>query len=426
MNVADSYRVAAALENLGYIPTDLPEQADVIVLNTCVVRASAEQKAIGRLTSLKKLKNKNPDLIFSLMGCMVGIHDPVELRKKYPYVNVFSQPSDPAPLINYLQGKLVSQEGHRQVTDILDDEYPYTLPSSKENTTVTSFLPIIYGCSHACAYCIIPLRRGREISRTPQDIMKDARSLVANGAKEIILLGQIVDRYGQDQPGFPSLDQLLRELHEIEGLLRIRFLTSHPNWMTDAILDAVAELPKVMPYIELPNQAGDNEVLRNMRRGYTIEKYLRLIEKIRNRLGEVSIATDIIVGFPGETEAQFENTVQSLKELKPDMTHLARYSTRPGTYSATKMIDDVPAEEKMRRFRIIEKLQADFCTEINQSYLGRVVPILFEGRSKSRWRGRTPTNKIVFVESADDLRGEIRDVKITWTGPWSLIGEIAS
>jgi len=208
MNVADSYRVAAALENLGYIPTDLPEQADVIVLNTCVVRASAEQKAIGRLTSLKKLKNKNPDLIFSLMGCMVGIHDPVELRKKYPYVNVFSQPSDPAPLINYLQGKLVSQEGHRQVTDILDDEYPYTLPSSKENTTVTSFLPIIYGCSHACAYCIIPLRRGREISRTPQDIMKDARSLVANGAKEIILLGQIVDRYGQDQPGFPSLDQL--------------------------------------------------------------------------------------------------------------------------------------------------------------------------------------------------------------------------
>jgi len=196
--------------------------------------------------------------------------------------------------------------------------------------------------------------------------------------------------------------------------------------MTDAILDAVAELPKVMPYIELPNQAGDNEVLRNMRRGYTIEKYLRLIEKIRNRLGEVSIATDIIVGFPGETEAQFENTVKSLKELKPDMTHLARYSTRPGTYSATKMIDDVPAEEKMRRFRIIEKLQADFCTEINQSYLGRVVPILFEGRSKSRWRGRTPTNKIVFVESADDLRGEIRDVKITWTGPWSLIGEIAS
>jgi len=180
-----------------------------------------------------------------------------------------------------------------------------------------------------------------------------------------------------------------------------------------------------MPYIELPNQAGDNDVLRNMRRGYTIEKYMRIIEKIRSRLDEVSIATDIIVGFPGETEAQFENTVRTLKELKPDMTHLARYSSRPGTYATLKMVDDVPAEEKMRRFRIIEKLQADFCTEINSAYLGRTVPILFEEKSRSRWRGRTPTNKIVFIESANDLRGRIEEVKITWTGPWSMIGELA-
>lgn len=423
MNVADSFRVAAALENLGYTPTNLPEEADVIVLNTCVVRESAEQKAIGRLTSLKKLKDKNPSLIFNLMGCMVGIHDPVDLRKKYPYVNVFSQPSDPGPLINYLQGKQNNKIEYRQVIDILDSEYAYTLPASKENLTVSAFLPIIYGCSHACAYCIIPLRRGREISRAPDEIMADARALVKRGAKEITILGQIVDRYGQDQPGYPSLDQILRELNQIDGLLRIRFLTSHPNWMTDAILDAVAELPKVMPYIELPNQSGDNEVLRNMRRGYTIEKYLRIIEKIRNRLDEVSIATDIIVGFPGETEAQFENTVQMLRELNPDMTHLARYSPRPGTYSATKMVDDVPPDEKMRRFRIIEKLQADFSTKINQAYLGRTVPVLFEDISKSRWRGRTPTNKLVFVENKENLRGKIVNVKITWAGPWSMVGE---
>ena len=424
MNVADSFRVAAALENLGYSPTKLPEEADVIVLNTCVVRASAEQKAIGRLTTLRKLKDANPALIISLMGCMVGIHDPADLRKKYPYVDVFAQPSDPGPLISHIQGKTSADTEYRRVVDILDSEYAYTLPQSKENTTVSAFLPIIYGCSHACSYCIIPLRRGREISRAPQDILKDARALVARGAKEIILLGQIVDRYGQDQPGYPSLDRLLRDLHDIEGLLRIRFLTSHPNWMTDAILDAVVELPKVMPYFELPNQSGDDAVLRGMRRGYTIDKYMRLIEKIRNRLGEVAIATDIIVGFPGETEAQFENTVRVLRDLNPDMTHLARYSPRPGTHSAMQMEDDVSPAEKMRRFRIIEKLQEEFSASINNHYIGRTVPILFEEKSKSRWRGRTPTNKIVFVENENNLRGQMRDVEITWAGPWSMVGEI--
>ena len=233
-----------------------------------------------------------------------------------------------------------------------------------------------------------------------------------------------MDRYGQDQPGYPSLDCLLRDLHDIEGLLRIRFLTSHPNWMTDAILDAVVELPKVMPYFELPNQSGDDEVLRRMRRGYSIDKYMRLIEKIRNRLGDVAIATDIIVGFPGETEAQFENTVRVLRDLNPDMTHLARYSPRPGTHSAMNMEDDVSSAEKMRRFRIIEKLQEEFSARINSHYVGRTVPILFEDKAKSRWRGRTPTNKIVFVENEDNLRGQIRDVEITWAGPWSMIGEI--
>jgi len=424
MNVADSYRVAAALEDLGYSPTKLPKEADVIVLNTCVVRESAEQKAIGRLTTLKKLKDNDPSLIISVMGCMVGIYDPVDLKKKYPYVDIFAQPSDPGPLINHLQGKTVADDERRRVVDILDSEFAYTLPGSRENSTVSAFLPIIYGCSHACSYCIIPLRRGREISRSPRDIIKDAHELVRKGAKEITLLGQIVDRYGQDQPGYPGLDQLLREIHQIDGLLRIRFLTSHPNWMTDSILDTVAELPKVMPYIELPNQSGDNQVLQRMRRGYTIEKYMRIIKKIRSRLDEVSIATDIIVGFPGETAQQFDNTVQVLRELNPDMTHLARYSPRPGTYSAVKMKDDVPAEEKMRRFRIIEKLQEEFSSRINSEYHGRTVPILFEDKSRSRWRGRTPTNKIVFVETDDNLRGQIKDVRISWAGPWSMRGEL--
>ncbi len=424
MNVADSYRVAAALENLGYTPTNLPNQADVIVLNTCVVRESAEQKAIGRLTSLKSLKLKNPDLVLNLMGCMVGVQGYSELRQRYPYVDVFSQPSDPHPLIDHLQGKDLTTTKHQEISDILDTEFAYKLPPTKENVTVTAFLPIVFGCSHACSYCIIPLRRGKEISRPPDEIISDANALVASGVKEITLLGQIVDRYGQDQPGYPTLSTLLRKIHQIKGVQRIRFLTSHPNWMTDIIIDAVADLPKVMPHIELPNQSGDDIVLRNMRRGYTIDQYIKIIEKIRKRLGDVSIATDIIVGFPGESRAQFNRSVDLLKTVRPDMTHVARYSPRPGTYSARKLIDDVPPEEKMRRFRIIEKLQEQISTEINHKYLGRKVPVLFEGKSKDRWQGRTPTNKLVFVDHKENLLGKIMDAKITWAGPWSMIGVI--
>ena len=424
MNVADSFRVAAALEDLGFSPTNLPKQADVIVLNTCVVRESAEQKAIGRLTSLKSLKTKNPDLIINLMGCMVGVHDPANLRERYPYVDVFSQPSDPGPLINHLHGKEINTSEYQQVSDILDTEYAYTLPSTQENELISAFLPIVFGCSHACSYCIIPLRRGKEISRPPEEIFSDAAALVAKGVKEITLLGQIVDRYGQDQRGYPTLDVLMRKMHEIEGLERIRFLTSHPNWMTDNILDTVAELPKVMPHFELPNQAGDDQVLKDMRRGYTIDQYIRTIEKIRSRLETVSIATDIIVGFPGESESQFERSVYLLKTIRPDMTHVARYSPRPGTYSALKMLDDVPPQEKMRRFRIIEKLQEQITTEINQKYMNTTVPVLFEGRSKGRWRGRTPTNKLVFVANDDNLLGMILDIHIIWSGPWSMIGEV--
>jgi tRNA-2-methylthio-N6-dimethylallyladenosine synthase len=217
---------------------------------------------------------------------------------------------------------------------------------------------------------------------------------------------------------------LLRDLNEIEGLKRIRFLTSHPNWMTDDLLDAVAELPKVCPHIEVPIQAGDDEVLKAMRRGYTNQAYRDLVQRIRDRIPGVSIATDIIVGFPGETEEQFEQTHALLADLRMDVAHLARYSPREGTTSARKMADNVPAEEKMRRFRLLEDLQEEISTEINAHHLGQAVPVLFEEKSRGRWRGRTLTNKLVFVESDRDLLGEESMVRITWTGPWSMIGEL--
>jgi tRNA-2-methylthio-N6-dimethylallyladenosine synthase len=261
-----------------------------------------------------------------------------------------------------------------------------------------------------------------------QDILAEVRSLVAQGVREVTFLGQIVDRYGKDTPGAPDLAGLLQKAHQIEGLERIRFLTSHPSWMTEGLLDTVAELPKVMPHIEVPVQAGDDQVLANMRRGYTANDYRRLIQKIRLRLNGhipgVSIATDIIVGFPGETEAQFQQTYDLLEELKLDVAHLARYSSRPGTVADRRFEDDIPAEEKMRRFRLLEAQQERIATEIAAKYLGEKVEVLFEEQVKGRWKGRTTTNKLVFVEDEGTLSGQVLPVRITWAGPWSMQGAL--
>jgi tRNA-2-methylthio-N6-dimethylallyladenosine synthase len=427
MNVADSQRIASALEHLGYNATPQPDDADVIVLNTCVVRQSAENKAYGRLNSLRPLKTRKPNLVINLMGCLVGVRDHDSLRKRFPYVDVFSPPSDPRPLVAYLSQTEVREmeESATAVRYAVMDE-DLVLPEGERGSLISGFIPVVYGCSHACTFCIIPYRRGVERSRPPQDILSEARALARQGVKEITLLGQIVDRYGKDQPEYPNLSGLLIRMNQIEELERIRFLTSHPNWMTDELLDTVASLDKIMPHIEVPVQAGDDEVLANMRRGYTSSDYTRLVERIRTRIPGVSIATDIIVGFPGETEAQFMQTYHLLDELKLDVAHLARYSTRPGTVAARKMGDDVPEEEKMRRFRLLEDLQEKIVGEINARYLGQETPVLFEEKVKRRWKGRTPTNKLVFTECEEDLRGLVRPVKINWSGPWSMIGELVS
>lgn len=427
MNVADSQRVASALEHLGYTATHRAEEADVIVLNTCVVRQSAEDKAYGRLSSLRPLKKARPDLVINLMGCLVGVKGNARIVKRFPYVDVFSPPSDPAPLVEYLlrrDGRGLQQSETVLRYQLQDEEL--ILPLSERGKLVSAFIPIVLGCSHACTYCVIPYRRGVEQSRPPQEILREVNSLVDQGVKEITLLGQIVDRYGKDQPDYPNLSGLLRRLSQIEGLLRIRFLTSHPNWMTDELLDTVTELPKVMPHIEVPAQAGDDQVLANMRRGYTSGQYRALVEKIRARIPGVSIGTDVIVGFPGESEVQFENTRRLLADLRMDVAHLARYSPREGTVSARRMPDDVPDAEKWRRFRLLEEQQERVAAEIHASHLGKTVEVLFEEKVRGRWKGRTPTNKLVFVETEADLRGQALLVEITWSGPWSMRGNLAA
>lgn len=421
MNVADSQRVGSSLEHLGYSFTDKAEEADVIVLNTCVVRQSAEDKAIGRLSSFKPLKDRNPKLVINLMGCLVGVRGAEKLRAKLPYVDVFSPPSDPGPLISFLtQGEIHSLEDAETTRRFLMMDEELILPQAEQGKLVSAHVPVVYGCSHACTFCIIPYRRGVERSRLVGDIVAEVRSLAKQGVKEITLLGQIVDRYGKDVPDGPNLAGLLRIIHEVEGIERIRFLTSHPNYFSDDLIEAIAELPRVMPHIELPIQAGDDEVLGNMKRGYTQQNYRDLVAKIRKHIPGCSIATDIIVGFPGETEEQFMQTYRVLSDLKLDIAHLARYSTREGTVASRRMDDNVSEEEKMRRFRMLEELQEAIVAEINARYLGQTVEVLFEEKVKDRWKGRTPTNKLVFVESDDELKGKLLPVTVTWTGPWSM------
>ena len=426
MNVADSQRVASALEHLDYSPVKRAEDADVIVLNTCMVRQSAEDKAVGRLSSLKGLKKKNPDLVINLMGCMVGVKPSKKLMARFPYVDVFSSPSDPRPLLSYLyerMGRDIEEIETAERFAWLDGDI--RLPVKEQGDLVSALIPITDGCSNCCTYCIIPSKRGREISRPPEHILSEAQALVAQGVKEITLLGQIVDRYGMDNDAYPRLSGLLRRLHQLDGLERIRFLTSHPNWLGEDLLEAVADLPKVMPHLEVPVQAGDDKVLEEMRRGYTADDFRRLIKRAREIIPNVSIGNDIIVGFPGETEEEFNRTVELIEELRLDVMHLARYSPRKGTISATRMVDDVTDEEKWRRFRILENLQEEISLEIHQRYVGETTEVLFEALHKGRWRGRNPNNKLVFVENELDLKGKILAVRIETVGAWSMVGSLA-
>ena len=451
MNVADSNHVAAELEKLGYEPTDDLDQAQVVVLNTCVVRQSAENKAVGKLGSLKPWKQRRPGRTLALMGCMVGVKPSPKLQARFPFVDVFMPPSEASPLVGHLREEEIAAEASRLEQEQLQRRYRLQDQAAVEGpgqsirhlalsgpAPVAAYVPIVYGCSHACTFCIIPFRRGVERSRPVEEIVAEIQGLVAQGVREVTLLGQIVDRYGYDWRGelgnsatvqaydgqaeasVPDLADLLRAVHEIEGLWRIRFLTSHPNYMTDRILEAVRDLPKVCEHIEVPVQAGSDEVLARMKRGYTNQEYRELVAHIREVIPGVAINTDIIVGFCGETAEQFEETYQLLADLKLDKAHLARYSPRPGTASARFLPDDVPEEEKVRRHKALEALQEQVCGEINARLLGETVEVLVEDRHKGKWRGRTRQNKLVFIDSERPLRGRLVEAQITWTGPWSM------
>lgn len=407
MNKADSEALGAALLRLGGVPTERAEDADIIVLNSCAVRQSAEDKVRNKLANLKALKRQRPEITLALTGCMVNSHTDA-LRAAYPHVDLFLKPQAFGPLIEHVRGGNTGEE---------------TAPPHSAGPT--AFVPIIQGCNNFCSYCIVPYRRGREKSRPLEEIVCQVQRLAEQGVREVTLLGQNVDSYGHDLPAGPDLADLLRAVHPIEGLRRIRFLTSHPKDMSPRLIEAVASLEKVCEHISLPAQSGDNEILKAMRRGYTIEQYRALIARIRSAIPRVALSNDIIVGFPGETRHQFERTLALLEEERFDTVHVAAYSPRPGTIAARKLADNVPPEEKQARLRQVEALQERISAEKNAALVGRMVEVLVEGRKSGRWQGRTRTDKLVFFESPQNLLGRLVHVEIRHAGAWSLRGVVS-
>ena len=409
MNVADSQRLASAMEQLGLHSVNQADLADVIVLNSCVVRQSAEDKVVSSLGAMRPLKEAQPHRVLALMGCMVG-PDTGGLVSRFPFVDVFMRPQQYGPLLDLVgQDRGVDWEG-----------CVGSLAASQPD--VTCYVPIIHGCDLMCSFCIIPYRRGRQVSRPMEDVCREVELLVQRGVREVTVLGQTVDAYGLDLPDQPDLADLMTRLHDIPGLQRIRFLTSHPSFMSEGIIQAVADLPKVCEHINLPVQAGDDEVLGNMRRPYTQAQYRELIQRIRNTIPGVSLSTDVIVGFPGETEEQYQRSLELVADLRFDKVHGAAYSARPGTIAFRTTDDDVPREEKARRLKGLDQLQESIQRELNAQLLGQEMEILVEGNKKGKWEGRTRSNKLVFFQDESERLGQLVTVKIEKASPWSLQG----
>ena len=401
MNKAESERLGSYLEQHGYQVTATADEAELIILNSCVVRQSAEDRVINKLNALKTLKRSRPDLTLAVTGCLVN-PEISQLGQSFPHVDYFFRPG----------------------------EYPPWMEKAGSGTTLprhpspATFVPIIQGCNNFCSYCIVPYRRGRERSRPVEEIAGEVKELVRCGVKEVTLLGQNVDAYGHDLLEKPDLADLLYELNSVGGLARIRFLTNHPKDMNPRLIEAVANLDKVCEQVSLPVQSGSDEILKLMRRGYTVGNYRQLIAEIRDKIPGVALSTDVIVGFPSETEGQFQETFGLLSALKFDTVHVAAYSPRPGTIAARKFEDNIPLAEKRGRLGKIERLQARIAAEINARLLGKTVEVLVEGEKRGKWQGRTRAGKLVFFSDSSDHLRQLVQVKIEKTSPWALRGRI--
>jgi tRNA-2-methylthio-N6-dimethylallyladenosine synthase len=416
MNEAESAKAAAILRQAGYQPALREEDADVVIVNSCVVRQQAEDKVAGKVGALARLKRANPDVRIAVTGCMVTGQE-AKLRERFPHVDLFYGPSE--------FERLSELSPDIEAVDVDLAELPHYYEDGNSETGISAFVPIIYGCNFVCSYCIVPYRRGRETSRPLADVVSEVENMASRGVKEVTLLGQTVNAYGHDLPGDVNLSDLLRAVDGIDGIERIRFLTSHPKYFDDELIDTIAGCDKVCEHVNLPVQAGDNEVLRRMRSTYTVEHYRDRIQRIRDTVPGVTLSTDIIVGFPGESDEQFLGTMQLLEDLRFEKVHQAMYSPRPGTLSA-RWEDDIPWKIKRQRHQAVEDLQSGISAELNQRYLGRTLEVLVDGKQRGRWRGRSRGNTLVFFDSTRAWLGKTVQVRITEPETWYLLGELES
>ncbi len=424
-NVSDGERLKGLLALMGYGFCERPEEAELILYNTCAVRENAEDRVFGNVGALKGAKRRNPGLIIGLCGCMVQQeHIAEKLKKSYPYVDlVFG-----THVLSQLPEMLLQLLGEKRRVFNLSQEdaaIPEGLPIRRD-PGVKAFLPVMYGCDNFCSYCVVPYVRGRERSRKPADILAEFRELLAAGYKDITLLGQNVNSYGRGLEEEISFAGLLRLLNKEEGDFRLRFMTSHPKDATFALIDTMAQCEKVCKHFHLPVQSGSDRILREMNRRYTTADYLRLIAYARERLPGITFTTDIIVGFPGETEEDFEQTLALLKRVRYDSIFSFIYSKRVGTRAAS-MEDPTPPEEKSRRFQRLLEVQREIGAELLESRVGSVCRVLAEGpgRSGEGWlTGRNEDNLIVDFPGGPELVGQFVTVRIEKALSWALQGRV--
>ncbi|ALB46194.1 tRNA (N6-isopentenyl adenosine(37)-C2)-methylthiotransferase MiaB [Clostridium beijerinckii] len=425
MNEEDSEKLSGMLKRMGYENTENRDEASIIIFNTCCVRENAENKVFGNLGALKKQKEKNPDLVIGICGCMMqqkGMAD--DILKRFPYVNIIFGTHNSYKFPEYLNR--VKTEGV-QIKEIIDKETEIVegIPIDRKSD-IKGFVTIMYGCNNFCTYCIVPYVRGRERSRKPEDIVNEIKDMVTRGYKEVTLLGQNVNSYGKGLEENITFADLLRKVNEIEGLERIRFMTSHPKDLTLDVVYAIRDCDKVCEQIHLPVQSGSDRILKEMNRHYTKEQYVTLAKKIRAEIPDVTFSTDIIVGFPGETEEDFSETLELAKEVRYDAAFTFIYSRRNHT-PADKMENQIPDEIKHERFNRLVEIVNTGIAKGNKDAEGKIYEVLVEGYSKNdeaKLTGRTRNGRLVNFEGGEDLIGKLVNVKIIKANSFSLIGEV--
>ena len=426
MNEHDSEKLCAMLDEMGYERSVFVEECDLIIYNTCAVRENAELKVYGNLGQLKFQKRKNPDLKIAVCGCMMQQpHVVKELKAKYNHVDLVFGTHN---LYKFPELLVNSMEAEKMLVDVwdVDGEVVEGLRSSRK-FELKAFVNIMYGCNNFCTYCIVPYTRGRERSRTPEDIINEIKELAANGTKEITLLGQNVDSYGKTLDTKVTFAELLRKVNEIEGIERIRFMTSHPKDISDEVIYAIRDCDKVCEFLHLPVQCGSTSLLKKMNRHYSKEDYLRIIEKAKAEVPDIAFSTDLMIGFPGETEEDLLDTIDVVQKVRYDSAFTFIYSKRTGT-PAAKMENQIPDDVKHERFNRVLNEVNKVVAEINEEYRGKVVEVLVEGKSKTDetvLTGRTRQNKLVnFTGGTTDMVGTLVNVKITDPKTFSLQGEL--